>query len=303
MAALDNNLHLSERAYLPFQSFPNTIDELIVRLAFSTMRNCSSSKFGFEELEPRGTVKTIFSLIREGDTGLQLVNNDPERIAFQEVLKKAALEKIKKTILSAILSLWPGLVRKINKECMEIIEDVKLDFAAKCFALTEIKIHKHSPGNHVLHTLIDNRASCFKRREIEDLISTLAEFHLQVDMRDVRDQTPLLRVAALFEAELSQALIAAGANPNVRDSSGCTPLFYATVYPFIQSIDSDRYQPVEITKLLIESRADVNERDASGQTLLDSLENIPPNICQRVKDVMIQYGARKGKELGTPDRS
>jgi hypothetical protein len=72
------------------------------------------------------------------------------------------------------------------------------------------------------------------------------------------DTFPLAEAASTGRLEMSRRLIAAGADTNVADDHGMTPLMWAASQDF-----------AEVTELLIYSGADVSRRDALHRTALD----------------------------------
>lgn len=92
--------------------------------------------------------------------------------------------------------------------------------------------------------------------DIEVLASLVAR-GVEVDARDERGSTALILAAYHGQADAVQALLAAGASPNLGDSArGNTPLMGAL---FKGESESAR-------RLLADPRTDVNARNAAGQT-------------------------------------
>lgn len=80
----------------------------------------------------------------------------------------------------------------------------------------------------------------------------------------VEGMTALMGAASGHDVETTQALLAAGANPNARDSQGRTPLLYALRPPlFGQDVP-----PVALIATLLHAGARVNVRDREGLTPL-----------------------------------
>jgi ankyrin repeat protein len=77
--------------------------------------------------------------------------------------------------------------------------------------------------------------------------------------------TPLLAAATLGSPEMIKTLLDAGANVNARDVRGMTPLMLA--------VATDR-QNIDVIRLLIGRKADVNVRSLAGETALDWAKKI-----------------------------
>eukprot|EP01105_Mastigella_eilhardi_P027827 TRINITY_DN880_c0_g1_i1.p1 TRINITY_DN880_c0_g1~~TRINITY_DN880_c0_g1_i1.p1 ORF type:complete len:633 (-),score=165.96 TRINITY_DN880_c0_g1_i1:91-1989(-) len=91
-----------------------------------------------------------------------------------------------------------------------------------------------------------------------DLVDYIVAHHREMlDTGDVNGLTPLHGVVMLNNAAFVQKLIAAGANPNARASSGETPLHLAA-----------SYADPRIVNALVLAKADVNAADAKGRSPL-----------------------------------
>jgi hypothetical protein len=123
-----------------------------------------------------------------------------------------------------------------------------------------------------------------------DIVSLLLEHGADVENHGV-ESTPLLRASWYGNIEAGQCLLDHGADINVRDRIGATPLFYAVFkghFEFTRMLliekrlasinDLDKnfgWSPlhyavydgkIQIVRLLLEHGADVNVRDESGET-------------------------------------
>ena len=63
--------------------------------------------------------------------------------------------------------------------------------------------------------------------------------------------------------EIAQALLEYGADPNIEDANGTTPLIYAT-----------QFKHIEIVKLLLKNGADKNYTDPSGNSAVDYAQKL-----------------------------
>lgn len=66
-----------------------------------------------------------------------------------------------------------------------------------------------------------------------------------------------------FNIENAKEMISLGADVNVRDEEGCTPLFYYVISPESRKLDAD------FLGLLLKNGADINATDNTGQTPLE----------------------------------
>ena len=96
----------------------------------------------------------------------------------------------------------------------------------------------------------------------KDLDSELADSLVNLDAVDASGQTPLAWAVIRDNFVTVSKLLSSGANPNVRDNSGSTPLYYV--------------QSPEICKILLEHGANIHNKN--------SIYNRGPlhNICKRV---------------------
>lgn len=75
---------------------------------------------------------------------------------------------------------------------------------------------------------------------------------------DSSSGTALTAVAVKGHTRLAKALLEKGANPNIADPTGITPLIYAT-----------EFENIELMKLLLTYKADKNQTDKEGKTPYD----------------------------------
>jgi ankyrin repeat protein len=80
-----------------------------------------------------------------------------------------------------------------------------------------------------------------------------------VNAKDAKGRTPLLAAIVTGNKDMTELLIAKGADVNVRGSDGTTPLHAAALLG-----DKDWVE------LLIEKGADINAKDSSGRTPLQA---------------------------------
>jgi ankyrin repeat protein len=75
---------------------------------------------------------------------------------------------------------------------------------------------------------------------------------------DSSSGTALAAVAVKGNAQLAKGLLERGANPNIADPTGITPLIYAT-----------EFENIELMKLLLSYKADKKQTDKEGKTPYD----------------------------------
>ncbi|MBR4508599.1 MAG: ankyrin repeat domain-containing protein [Elusimicrobiaceae bacterium] len=109
-------------------------------------------------------------------------------------------------------------------------------------------------------------------------IKQLAQKLVNVNEKNLLGRTALHCVPGWGEyIETVKLLIAKGADVNIKDDYGRTPIFNASE---------------EKVKLLIAAGADVNVRDVSGMTPLDYA-----TTDEEIKKLLIKQGAKSGKDL------
>ena len=123
-----------------------------------------------------------------------------------------------------------------------------------------------------------------------DLAGVQAELDKGVDVnaKDENDEagwTPLHRAAQKGHKEITELLIANGADVNAEEEDGWTPLHYA-------ALNGHK----EIAELLIAKGADVNAKDVDGVTPLDVAIN--DDVAEiETADLLRKQGNKTGEEL------
>ena len=108
------------------------------------------------------------------------------------------------------------------------------------------------------------------------LLTTIAAVVL-VGCGNLEADRALLNGAREGNIEAVKQHLAAGADVNVKDNNGCTPLHTATK---------------EIAELLIAKGVDVNAKDDFGRTPLDFAKPYP-----KTADLLRKHGGKTGEEL------
>ena len=118
--------------------------------------------------------------------------------------------------------------------------------------------------------------------EIEDIARLLIERGANVNLPDKDGATPLFRVASV---KIARLLIERGANVNAADREGLTPLHFAV----------SEGPGIEFAKLLVLRGADVNARNHEGHTPLDLV--VIGSFDQDVALFLVAHGARVNEYL------
>ena len=117
-----------------------------------------------------------------------------------------------------------------------------------------------------------------------DLAGVQAELDKGVDVNaSGNGQSPLHLAAIMGHVEVTELLIASGADLEGTDKYGNTPLHYAA-----------HHGRKETTKLLIAKGVDVNAKDEDGETPLDLA--IKKNHTE-IADLLRKHGGKTGEEL------
>jgi len=108
---------------------------------------------------------------------------------------------------------------------------------------------------------------------VRELIAAGAE----INVHDDNGLTPLLWASAAGNEHIASVLLDAGANVNARSRVRISRRLYLTVTPLIYSVinsTNDRTGAIRLIRLLIDRGADVEARDSQGRTALKWAEQI-----------------------------
>ena len=119
-----------------------------------------------------------------------------------------------------------------------------------------------------------------------ELIKTLLEAGIDIEVKDYGGGTALFRAADRADFDLAQFLIENGADINTRDNSGRTILHVA-----VKDINTPKR--IELIKLLIAKGLDVNAKDSYGRTPLHMFccNTTPCFPHLEVIELLIELGA------------
>jgi serine/threonine-protein phosphatase 6 regulatory ankyrin repeat subunit B len=101
------------------------------------------------------------------------------------------------------------------------------------------------------------------------------------------DATALLLTAEKGYPDLTRLLLQNGANPNLADQSGQTPLMWAA-----------RNDHIDVVRLLLRAGADVNSEDTRGETAITwAVKSGDPNVVKRLVDSGAKVSPEDGVSL------
>ena len=110
---------------------------------------------------------------------------------------------------------------------------------------------------------------------------------------DFRGSTPLVLATYLGQAEIAEALLAAGADPDITDKSGNTPLMGVSFKGYTELVD-----------LLLRHGADVNRTGANGATALHlAVMFHQPAVVRQLVEAGADAGARDGEGMTVRERA
>ena len=205
--------------------------------------------------------------------------------------------------------------RSMSTMCPEKPEAVPLYYAAR---LGFRDLAEHLIAEHPEHATAMGgvRLTPMNAAAIEghvDILSILLEHGVDVNVRDVGMQTPLLWATSYGKIEAAQCLLDHGADINARTHIGATPLCLVALKENdnvefarmllrrgarINEPDDDLWTPlyraviqmnIQMVRLLLEHGADVNAPDKLGKTpsQLESARNTP-----EIAELLSKYGAK-----------
>lgn len=167
-----------------------------------------------------------------------LADSDP-RTAIVKILVEAGadINKIDDGTNCALMAAWTFPVVKV---LLEAGADVKA---------------VNSYGSTTLHL-----AATASTVDIIDIIVALLDAGADINARNKNDQTPLHYASQASNPEVITLLVDRGANVNMQDSKGNTPL--------INAVRGENAKP-EVVSFLLDKGADVNIKDESGKRAVD----------------------------------
>lgn len=119
-------------------------------------------------------------------------------------------------------------------------------------------------------------------RGYERIVDVLLSRKANVNLKDEHGETALLLAMNTPNLKIVKALIRAGANPNVQTFSPHA----GEITPLIRAINAESHLRLELTKTLLEAKAEVNPKGKfAGSPLLHAVEDL------EITKLLISYGA------------
>jgi uncharacterized protein len=143
-----------------------------------------------------------------------------------------------------------GMVTEPEDPLFKAISDNEVE---KVRALVSADLDLDRPNRHRGMSLLTEAVERGNPRIVEMLLA----FGADANLRNSSGRSPLMSLTEATSAEVVRNLIAAGARPNARTDNGATPLMLAA-----------GKSPLAVIKELIDAGANVNARDSSGETCL-----------------------------------
>ena len=156
---------------------------------------------------------------------------------------------------------------------------IKLNFNSdKNYKKITVKINNNlSITENICNAFMDGCDCIIQEFPDPNDIKQLVESLVNVNEKNAMGRSALHCVPGMDEyQDIIKLLISKGADVNIQDEQGSTPIFNAS---------EDK------VKLLIAAGADVNIKNKYGQTLLDKA------IDNKMRKLLIKHGAKSGKDL------
>ncbi|NRF89849.1 ankyrin repeat domain-containing protein [Paenibacillus frigoriresistens] len=124
-----------------------------------------------------------------------------------------------------------------------------------------------------------------------NLVGPLVLAGADVNINSKNRTTALIQVANKNSPQLVQILLDRGADVNVRNDSGYTPLLAALVPMY----GNYKEETVSTIKNILAAKAIVDVKDNEGNTPLQIIQNVPAffaSLMQEIRDLLMKYGAK-----------
>jgi hypothetical protein len=157
-------------------------------------------------------------------------------------------------------------------------------------------------GATPLHLLA---ASAGNLEKVQRIIDAFVQSGADINATNEKGQTVFFMIATAEHAyslgdvtkNLMAFLVARGANVNIQDNNGLTPLFYYVADYDSDLVDWAKSRIAQMVRFLIQSGADVNLKNKAGRTVLDNPIAIPGRGEYTIKKAIRDYVLKANSEV------
>lgn len=239
MAATINDFSYSQRTML-ILGLPSEIDQLIVRMAFSTLVNSSDAKSGFDSLECVPGIKNILPLLADVETGIKL-SADNALLDNRAMIQNIVLQKLNEIFSTNIDGTYSGsnnvpsyetfdfplkcriLLSSCRQKEYDVVPSRDALLEDRYLTMDSVpKIHVFgplTPPKSIFHLL--RRPWTYHMKDLLALFKYIKE-PLDINARDFDSTTLLHKAIKTNNLSLINFLVEEGANVNAI-SKGQTP--------------------------------------------------------------------------------
>ncbi|KAJ6092624.1 ankyrin [Penicillium sp. IBT 16267x] len=254
--------------YLSFDIFEEglcmTDEEYETRLKQNPLYDYAARNWGYHAREAETDAKELIHAFLKNDAKVSasfqvMIASNWANFIFPDYSQKGA-----KMITGLHLAAWFGLIEsaksllehQVDVDSKEIFDQTPLSLAAEWGHEAVVRLLVEA-GAEINSKDDDDRTPLFRaaKNGYEDIVKLLLDWGA-FDTRDgVTSSKALCEAANIGDEDIVQLFLERGADLNLKDQDGITPLFWAT-------------KSYGVTKLLLEKGADLQVRDIGGRTPL-----------------------------------